>query len=135
VSDVNDEIASLAGAFIARRLFVCRSGPAEDSSVEQELALLADHLRYLISLEQRGVLFASGPILEAGQPGRLGVTILRADDAEHARALLAEDPFHQAGLRTSTVEEWSLNQGRITLHVDFSCQAGGLDGLPPRVSE
>jgi hypothetical protein len=30
--------------------------------------------------------------------------------------------------RRFTIEEWQLNQGRISVQIDFSDQKGGLDG-------
>ena len=56
--------------------------------------------------------------------------ILRADSEGEARAIMAEEPLHKRGMRTFTLREWSLNQGRITLQVDFSSQKAGVDGHP-----
>ena len=47
-----------------------------------------------------------------------------------ARAIMAEEPYHKRGMRTFTLHEWSLNQGRVTLQVDFSSQKAGVDGPP-----
>jgi len=46
--------------------------------------VLRDHLEYMIELERRGVLFASGPL--SGKPGD-GLSILRAATIEDARGL------------------------------------------------
>lgn len=55
------------------------------------------------------------------------MTIVRARDRVEAEAIFASDPFHVRGLRTFEVREWQLNEGRVSVHIDFSDQAGGLD--------
>lgn len=127
----DNEVGQLIGPMLQRRLFVCLSEGAGAPDEATEGAVLAEHLRHVIGWERSGVLFSGGPFLEAGVPGRRSMYILRVDSAEEAHALLAEEPLHKRGLRTSTVHEWSLNEGRITVHVDFSTQQGGLDGRTP----
>ena len=56
--------------------------------------------------------------------------IIRAASEGEARTLMAEQPHHERGMRTSTLHEWSLNQGCITLQVDYSSQKAGVDGHP-----
>ena len=41
---------------------------------------------------------------------------------------LHEHLLHKLGLRRFTIEEWQLNQGRVSVQIDFSDQKGGLDG-------
>jgi hypothetical protein len=41
---------------------------------------------------------------------------------EEAEAIAKEDPLHKAGLRTFTLQKWRVNEGRITVTVDFSDQ-------------
>ena len=122
------EVGRLVGPMLKRRLYVCLSEPVGPPEQEAELAVLPEHLRHLVAWEQSGVLFAAGPFLEDGEPGRRALYIVRAGSADEARALMNEEPYHKRGMRRFTVEEWSLNEGRVTLHVDFSSQRGGLDG-------
>jgi uncharacterized protein YciI len=85
------------------------------------LPLLPDHLNYMIDLEKRGMLFASGPFL-AGKdllPGS-GMTILRAGSLEEAEAIAWEDPFNKSGMRTFEVRTWQLNEGSFTVTVNYS---------------
>lgn len=128
MEEIFEEIGQLTGPMLKRRLFVCLSEPA--GPAEAEVPVLPEHLRYLIGLEQQGVLFAAGPFIEGGRPGQRAMYVVRADSAEAARAIVSEEPFHRRGMRTFTLHEWSLNEGRVTLNVDFSSQRGGLDGRP-----
>ena len=54
--------------------------------------------------------------------------IIRAKDLAEARQTVEKEPLHKLGLRRFTIEEWQLNQGRISVQIDFSDQKGGLDG-------
>jgi hypothetical protein len=48
--------------------------------------------------------------------------VLRASSFEEAEEICREDPLHKAGLRSFTIQKWRLNEGRITVTVDFSDQ-------------
>jgi uncharacterized protein YciI len=83
--------------------------------------LLADHLRYLVDLEKRGAVFASGPFgaSEGSQPGA-GMTILRAGSREEAVELAGADPLVLAGLRSYSLRPWSVVEGSLTVTVRYS---------------
>ena len=66
--------------------------------------VLREHLEYMIELERRGVLFASGPL--SGNAGD-GLSILRAATIEDARAIAERDPFVSKGLRGYDLREWT----------------------------
>ena len=53
--------------------------------------------------------------------------IIRAKDLAEARQIAEEGTLHKLGLRRFTIEEWQLNQGRVSVQIDFSDQKGGLD--------
>jgi uncharacterized protein YciI len=94
------------------------------ATAEQIGALLPQHLDYMIGLEKQGVLFASGPLTAAaGAPAGDGLTILRAADAEEARAIASRDPFVINKLRTFEVREWTVMEGSIGVKVNFSDQS------------
>jgi uncharacterized protein YciI len=79
-------------------------------------------------MEMSGILLASGPFIEADQVGLRSMMIIRTKDLAEARRIAEEEPLHKLGLRRFTIEEWQLNQGRISVQIDFSDQRGGLDG-------
>lgn len=73
-----------------------------------------EHLEYLRGLDERGALFASGPIAaDHGQPSLGGVTVFRAADAEEAHRILADEPYIRAGMRTYELLAWSVRQGNL----------------------
>ncbi len=79
---------------------------------------LADHLQYMIDLERKGKLFASGPF---GNPTRGdGMTIVRAADIDEAHDMAKRDPFVVNGIRTYTIEPWTVMEGSLTFTVNFS---------------
>jgi uncharacterized protein len=78
------------------------------------------HVAWLLGLEAEGVVFLSGPLLSGPGTGPgSGVTVIRADDEDAARAVAAADPFVQAGLRTFTVHRWRLNEGHVGLTISL----------------
>jgi uncharacterized protein YciI len=91
---------------------------------EQIGAVLPQHLNYMIGLEKKGVLFASGPLtVDSGKPAGDGLTILRAASAEEARTIAVADPFVTNKLRTFEVREWTVMEGSLGLKVNFSDQS------------
>ena len=87
-------------------------------------ALLPAHLEYMIGLERRGLLFASGPLSDgAGPPSGAGLTILRVASAQEARAVADADPFVVNGLWTYELKEWTIMEGTLGLRVNLSDQS------------
>jgi uncharacterized protein len=82
---------------------------------------LARHLQFMIGLEKRGALFASGPFTpgDGAQIGD-GLTILRAVSLDEARVFANSDPFVIAGARTYDIREWTVMEGRIGVTVSLS---------------
>ena len=120
--DLDQRIAELTAKMLRRKLYAVISQP---SPVPQKLKpLLPAHLEYMIELEKRGLLFASGPLSDgAGLPNGAGLTILRAASAAEARALAEADPFVAHGLRTFELKEWTLMEGSLGLKVNLSDQS------------
>jgi uncharacterized protein YciI len=117
----DERIAALTRKMLRKKLFVLLSKPLVAS--EQLRPLLPAHLEYMIGLEQRGVLFASGPLadLEGLQSGH-GLTVLRVASAEEARTVAEGDPFFVSGLRSYELKEWTLMEGTLGLRVNLSDQ-------------
>jgi hypothetical protein len=117
-----DRIRELTQRMLRKKLYVVFSKGA--ATPEQIGALLPQHLEFMIGLERKGVLFASGPLSAApGAAAGDGLTILRAKDADEARAIAATDPFVVNKLRTFEVREWTLMEGSLGLRVNFSDQS------------
>jgi uncharacterized protein YciI len=112
----------LAG-LLHKQLYVAITEPGNSPEIEQS-GKLREHILSQIDLERRGILFGAGPIQDEGddRPSK-GMFIIRASSFEEARAILDKDPFHAAGLRTYKLQRWSLNEGSITMTVNYSDQS------------
>jgi hypothetical protein len=117
----DDRIRQLTQRMLRKKLYVVLSKGV--TTADQIGALLPQHLEYMIGLEKQGMLFASGPLTAAaGQPAGDGLTVLRADSLEAARAIAATDPFVVNRLRSFEVREWTVMEGSLGLTVNFSDQ-------------
>lgn len=107
---------------LRKKLYVILSkGGATADQIGQ---VLPQHLDYMIGLERKGVLFASGPLtVPAGAPAGDGLTILRAASVEEAHKIAAADPFVLNKLRSFEVREWTLMEGSFGVKVNFSDQS------------
>jgi uncharacterized protein len=115
-------IQELTKTMLRKKLYVVLSkGGAAAAEIAEHLP---QHLEYMIGLEKKGVLFASGPLAEAGGKTRGdGLTILRASSAEAARQLAEADPFVVKGLRSFELREWTVMEGSLGIKVNFSDQS------------
>jgi uncharacterized protein YciI len=117
-----ERIADLTRKMLRKKLYVVMSKPA--GTPDKLQPFLSAHLEYMIGLEKRGHVFASGPLADGeGPPTGLGLTVLRARDAAEARALAEADPFFINGLRTFDLKEWTIMEGTLGLRVNLSDQS------------
>ncbi len=120
--NVDERVARLTQKMLRQRFYAVISKPSP--TPEKLKALLPEHLEYMIGLEKRGLLFASGPLADgAGPPTGAGLTILRTASLEEARALAEADPFVKNGLRTFELKEWTIMEGTLGLRVNLSDQS------------
>lgn len=119
MADIESRIKELQQPMLKKRLYVVFAEPLKPA--EDMFPVLPDHLDYMIGLEKRGVLFASGPFLsEDGSPPVRGMTILRAESREEALSIAKGDPFFKVGLREYRVEEWQVMEGSFSVRVNYS---------------
>jgi hypothetical protein len=113
--------AELMGKMLRKKLYVLISTPLVPP--EKLKPLLATHLDYMVDLEKRGVLFASGPLTEPdGAPSGHGLTVLRVNDAAEARRIAQAEPFFAQGLRSFELKEWTVMEGMLGVRVNLSDQ-------------
>ncbi|MBC2662774.1 hypothetical protein H7F50_13530 [Novosphingobium flavum] len=118
--DPQAEVERLKARMIQRSFFVMFRRIV---APERLKSVMLDHYRWIIDLEKQGVVFASGPMFSAdGSPG-VGMTVFRVDDIETAAALAASDPFCTSGAAEFEIKRWQVNEGRITVAIDFSDQS------------
>jgi uncharacterized protein len=114
--------AELMQKMLRKKLYVLISKPLVPP--EKLKPLLATHLDYMIGPEQRGVLFASGPLTEPdGAPSGHGLTVLRVKDAAEARRIAEAEPFFAQGLRTFELKQWTVMEGTLGVRVNLSDQS------------
>ena len=119
-SETQRRIAELTKGMLRLKLFVIFSqGKGLDLK-----PYLAEHLAYMIELEQRGKLFASGPFGD-GTKGD-GMTIVRAASEAEARELALADPFVANGLRTFTIKPWTEMEGSLNVILNFSDRSANI---------
>jgi uncharacterized protein len=117
-----ERIRQLTARMLRKKLYVILSKGG--TTADKLAAVLPQHLEYMIGLEKKGVLFASGPLTAVhGAPAGDGLTILRAESAEQALAIASADPFVINKLRTFEVREWTVMEGSLGLTVNFSDQS------------
>ena len=113
---------ALSSKMLKKRLWVVITKAA--APPEAMSPLLEAHLQHQIRLEKDGIMFGAGPLSNAdGTPTGTGMIIIRAESEAEARRVADEDPFHAQGLRTYTLQQWSLNEGRLNITIDFSDQS------------
>jgi uncharacterized protein YciI len=114
--------AELMGKMLRKKLYVLISKPLVPP--EKLKPLLATHLDYMVDLEKRGVLFASGPLTEPdGAPSGHGLSVLRVKDAAEARRIAQAEPFFAQGLRSFELKEWTVMEGMLGVRVNLSDQS------------
>ncbi|MFZ3361571.1 MAG: YciI family protein [Xanthobacteraceae bacterium] len=116
-----ERVTDLMRKMLRKKLYVLLSKPLVPP--DKLKPFLLAHLEYMVGLEKRGRVFASGPLADGeGPPTGQGLTVLRASSAEEARALAEGDPFFVNGLRTFELKEWTVMEGTLSLRVNFSDQ-------------
>jgi len=121
-ASAEERIQQLTKGMLRKKLYVILSKGG--ATPEQIGAVLPDHLEYMIGLEKKGALFASGPLTAAdGKMAGDGLTIVRAANIEDARAIASADPFVKNKLRTFEVREWTVMEGSLSIKVNLSDQS------------
>ncbi|MET8427225.1 YciI family protein [Nocardia sp. NPDC004860] len=105
---------------LGREYWMVTSTPVDGTTAEDIAVLAPAHIAWLLDLEERHVVFLSGPLVSGPgiRPGS-GVTVLRAADEAEATAIASADPFVTAGLRTFVVHRWRLNEGSVSMRLSL----------------
>ena len=118
MADAPTDVHPLTKKFLGKELYLVVTRPVRSPEIEKKLA---DHLAHQVDMEKRGIMFAAGPLYPRGSDvPEAGMFVLRANSFEEAEALANEDPLHKAGLRVYTLQKWRMNEGSLTITVNFS---------------
>lgn len=85
-------------------------------------SVILQHYEWIIEMEKNGTVFLSGPVFEADGKQGAGLTVFRAESWEDAEEFAKEDPFVSSGAVSFQIQKWQINEGRVTVQVDFSDQ-------------
>jgi uncharacterized protein YciI len=86
------------------------------------------HLLYQIKLEKDGIMYGAGPAVAPGaSEASFGLIVIRAKDEADARRIADADPMHKEGARKYELYQWTMNEGRLNITIDFSDQTYRLD--------
>lgn len=115
-------VREASGAMLQKQLYAIFTTPTD--GLGAVFANLDDHLAFQMQLEQDGIMFAAGPLWtddEQEWQGE-GMVVVRAASRAEAIAIAERDPMHKAGARSFTVRPWMINEGSMTVRLDFSTQ-------------
>jgi len=115
-----DDILKASEGMLQKQLFVVFTSPTNGMGPVMEN--IEEHLNFQVDLEQRGIMLGAGPFWADDEHtwNGEGMVIIRADSLAHARKIAETDPMHSSGARSFTIQPWLLNEGRITVEVNFS---------------
>jgi uncharacterized protein YciI len=120
MADAASDVHPLTNKFLGKEMYLVVTRPVRSPEIDKRLA---DHLAHQVELERRGIMFAAGPLYsrDSNLP-EAGMFVLRASSFEEAEAIAKGDPLHAAGLRTFTLQKWRVNEGSITVKINYSDQ-------------
>lgn len=109
-----------ARGFLAKQLYVIFTTPTHGLGPIMEI--LQRHLDYQESLTQRGIMFAAGPNWTDDEQdwGGDGMVVVRAASLSEAETIAKEDPMHMSGARSYRVRPWLVNEGTISVKLDYT---------------
>ncbi|MBL0933799.1 MAG: hypothetical protein IBJ07_03515 [Rhizobiaceae bacterium] len=116
------EVKAASKAMLQKQLYAIMTSPTD--GIGPVLANLEEHLTFQMSLERDGVLFAAGPLWSDDEQSWTGegMVVVRAKSREEAIEIADRDPMHRCGARSFVVRPWMINEGRVSLRLDYSTQ-------------
>lgn len=115
-----DDILQASKGMLQMQLFVVFTSPTNGLGPVMEN--IEGHLKFQVQLEQDGIMVGAGPFWADDEHtwNGEGMVIIRAQSLAHAKEIADRDPMHASGARSYKIRPWLLNEGRLTVTVDFS---------------
>jgi len=106
--------------YLAKQLYIVSTRPI--NGIGPVMSNLAIHLAFQEALERDGVMFAAGPNwTDDGQDWEGdGTVVIRASSLAEAKEIASRDPMHANGARSFAVRPWFINEGTLTIKLDFA---------------
>lgn len=121
MADAPSNVHPMTSRFLGKEMYLVVTRPVRSPEITD--ALLKAHLDHQVELERSGIMFAAGPLYPRGSDlPDAGMFVLRAASFEEAQAIADGDPLHKAGVRTYSLQKWRVNEGSITITVNYSDQ-------------
>ena len=115
-----EDIKKACEGMLQKQLYVVHTFPTNGLGPVMEN--VEEHLKFQVSLEERGIMFGAGPFWDDAEEkweGE-GMVIIRAGSLEEAKEIAASDPMHKSGARDFTVRSWMMNEGTVTVKIRYS---------------
>ncbi|NNE82344.1 MAG: hypothetical protein HKN28_00075 [Alphaproteobacteria bacterium] len=114
------QILEASGDALKWQVYVIHTFPTD--GLGPVMANIGPHLEYQNRMEAEGVYVAAGPHWaddEETWEGE-GMIVVRAKDLADATRIAENDPMHSSGARSFRVRPWLINEGTITVKVNFA---------------
>ncbi len=115
-----NDILGASRGMLHKDLYVVFTKPT--NGLGPVMANVEPHLKFQVELEKKGIMFGAGPFFADNEQdwNGEGMVIIRANSLAHAKEIAASDPMHKSGARSFTVRPWLMNEGTITVKINFS---------------
>jgi uncharacterized protein len=116
------DVREASNGMLQQQLYAVFTTPA--GGLAAVFANLVAHLEFQVGLEKEGILYAAGPLWtdDEGHWEGEGMVVIRASSRAGAIAIAERDPMHQSGARSFTVRPWMINEGSMSLRLNYSTQ-------------
>ncbi len=117
-----DAVLEASKGMLQKQLYAIFTTPTD--GLGPVFANIEAHLTFQVQLEQEGVMFGAGPMWtdDGTHWEGEGMVIVRAANRAEAIAIAERDPMHIAGARRFHVRPWLVNEGSLTIRLDYSTQ-------------
>jgi len=114
------DVMGACDGMLQKQLYVVFTTPVNGLGPVMEN--LDEHLKYQMKLESDGIMFGAGPFWDDKEElwEGAGMVIIRAASFAAAKQIAADDPMHASGARSFEVRPWLLNEGTVTIKIDYS---------------